>query len=73
MNKRIRELNHRALAEVMNGKDPDKDIDKMYIPKQFTKKFAELIVREAMDYASRNWEHGHLLAQDLKTHFGVEE
>ena len=35
-------------------------------------KFAELIVRETMDYASRNWEHGHLLAQDLKTHFGVE-
>lgn len=35
-------------------------------------KFAELIVRDAMDYASRNWEHGHLLAQDLKVHFGVE-
>jgi hypothetical protein len=35
-------------------------------------KFAELIVRQTMDYASRNWEHGHLLAQDLKTHFGVE-
>jgi hypothetical protein len=36
------------------------------------KKFAELIVRECANYASRNWEHGHLLAQDLKTHFGVE-
>lgn len=35
-------------------------------------KFAELIVRECANYASRNWEHGHLLAQDLKTHFGVE-
>ena len=49
MNERIRELNHQALAEVMNGKDPDKDIDKMYIPKQFTKKFAELIVRECIN------------------------
>jgi hypothetical protein len=36
-------------------------------------KFAKLIVRECANYASRNWEHGHLLAQDLKTHFGVEE
>ena len=35
-------------------------------------KFAELIVRETMDYASRNWEHGHLLAEDLKVYFGVE-
>jgi hypothetical protein len=37
------------------------------------KKFAELIVLECANYASRNWEHGHLLAQDLKTHFGVVE
>ena len=36
------------------------------------KKFAELIVLECANYASRNWEHGHLLAQDLKTHFGIE-
>jgi hypothetical protein len=36
-------------------------------------KFADLIVRETMDYASRNWEHGHLLAEDLKVYFGVEE
>ena len=35
-------------------------------------KFAELIVRQTMDYASRNWEHGHLLAEDLKVYFGVK-
>ena len=35
-------------------------------------KFAELIVRECANYASRNWEHGHLLAEDLKVYFGVE-
>ena len=40
---------------------------------QWLKTFAELIVRDAMDYASRNWEHGHLLAEDLKVYFGVEE
>jgi hypothetical protein len=36
-------------------------------------KFAQLIVLECANYASRNWEHGHLLAQDLKNHFGVEK
>ena len=35
-------------------------------------KFAELIVQETMNYASRNWEHGHLLAEDLKVYFGIE-
>jgi hypothetical protein len=35
-------------------------------------KFAELIVKECANYASRNWEHGHLLAEDLKVYFGVE-
>ena len=36
-------------------------------------KLAELIVQECVDYACRNWEHGHLLADDLLTYFGVEE
>jgi hypothetical protein len=35
-------------------------------------KFAQLIVLECANYASRNWEHGHLLAEDLKVYFGVE-
>jgi len=46
MNERIKELNIQALVEVLNGQDPDNDIDKMYIPAQFTKKFAELIVKD---------------------------
>jgi hypothetical protein len=33
-------------------------------------KFAELIVEECNQYALRNWEHGHLLGQDLKIYFG---
>jgi hypothetical protein len=49
MNERIRELNLQALCEVMNGPDPDGDVfNKMYIPSEFTKKFAELIVLECM-------------------------
>lgn len=34
-------------------------------------KFTQLIVRQCADYACRNWEHGHLLADDLLTYFGV--
>lgn len=41
--------------------------------KTWESKFYELIVRDAMDYASRNWENGHLLAEDLRVHFGIEK
>jgi hypothetical protein len=73
MNERIRELNHQALAEVMNGKDPDKDIDKMYIPKQFTKKFAELIVRECLNNMENDDGDLSFAIWKTKKDFGVEE
>jgi len=44
-----------------------------YVGSRQLEKFAELIVRDAMDYASRNWEHGHLLAEDLRVYFGIEK
>lgn len=37
------------MSVVMNGSDPDGDVDNMYIPAEFTKKFAELIVEECAD------------------------
>jgi hypothetical protein len=49
MNERIRELNLQAMSIVMNGSDPDGDVERMYIPSEFTKKFAELIVRECIN------------------------
>ena len=64
MNQRIAKLYDRALALDGNGDYVAGELD--------PEKFAELIIRECANYASRNWEHGHLLAQDLKTHFGVE-
>lgn len=48
MNERIKELNLQAMSIVMNGNDPDGDIEQMYIPSEFTKKFAELIVQECL-------------------------
>jgi hypothetical protein len=74
MNERIEELNLQAMSIVMNGSDPDGDVDRMYIPSEFTKKFAELIVRECAkiaDIADENkceWIGGNIL-----THFGVKE
>ena len=40
--------------------------------KEFSEKFAELIVQECDLYARRNWEHGTLLGGDLLNLFGVE-
>jgi hypothetical protein len=62
MNKRIREL---AKQSGLIQYESDGKMEEV-------EKFAELIVRQTMDYASRNWEHGHLLAEDLKVYFGVE-
>jgi hypothetical protein len=74
MNPRILELQHRAMSLVLNGNDPDGDVEKMYIPAEFTKKLAELIVREC---ARVYWNiddgeiHGEYV-KALKEHFGVE-
>ncbi|CAB4221377.1 hypothetical protein UFOVP1636_275 [uncultured Caudovirales phage] len=83
MNERIRELNLQAMSIVMNGSDPDGDVDKMYIPLEFTKKFAELIVRECASkvdwiYAEKgitiDGVNFTVTQGDLiKQHFGVEE
>jgi hypothetical protein len=65
MNQRIAKLYDRSLAYFASNGD--------YVAGELDpEKFAELIIQECANYASRNWEHGHLLAQDLKTHFGVE-
>lgn len=82
MNERIRELNLQAMSIVMNGNDPDGDVDKMYVPSEFTKKFAELILRELIDkisqeqdIAEQNWQckNGVHICHKLTEHFGVEE
>jgi hypothetical protein len=43
MNERIKELSLQAMSLVMNGKDPDGDVKRMYIPNCFADKFAELV------------------------------
>jgi hypothetical protein len=55
MNERIEKLNLQALFDVMNGPDPDGDAEQMYIPAEFTKRFAELIVRECAENFAKVW------------------
>jgi hypothetical protein len=75
MNPRIRELQHQAMSLVLNGNDPDSDVEKMYIPSEFTKKFTELIVKECagivQNYMSR-WPEDHELTKQIKQLFDVE-
>ena len=84
MNERIRELSLQSMTIVMNGSDPDGDIDKMYIPSEFINKFAQLIILACADIAYKtSWDdlvHGYgqaviplHLHNTIKQHFGVEE
>jgi hypothetical protein len=74
MNERIQELEQQALSIVLNGNDPDSDVDKMYIPSEFTKKFAELIVQECAEVGSKfSQAHPLDIQYQIKRHFGVEE
>jgi hypothetical protein len=85
MNERIRQLERQAMISVLNGNDPDGDVDRMYISAEFTKKFAELIVRECISMADKESERYSNLDQEycsmamdnyrelVRKHFGVEE
>ena len=55
MNERIKKLNLHAMNVVMNGDDPDGDVSLMYVPAEFTKTFAELIIRECIKVAEPNY------------------
>jgi hypothetical protein len=57
MNQRIQELQHQAISLVLNGNDPDGDVERMYIPAEFTTKFAELIVRECAQVLETNGDN----------------
>ena len=66
MNERINELFEQAAKEFSD----EHKYATFIVPNPLKEKFAELIVEECNQYALRNWEHGHLLGQDLKIYFG---
>jgi hypothetical protein len=63
MNQRIQELIKQAGTDT-SGK---------WMGVEHAEKLVELVVEECNQYALRNWEHGHLLGQDLKIYFGFAE
>jgi hypothetical protein len=79
MNERIRELLSQAMAIVINGSDPDGDVEQMYIPSEFTKKFAQLIIKECVGILDDEGVYGpyscgiRSAAYRIKKRFGVEE
>ena len=60
------------MSLILNGNDPDGDVEKMYIPAEFTKKFAELIVEECMNIADEYDGVGSTIVSRIKKRFGVE-
>lgn len=67
MNERIRELELEAMSIVLNLDDPNREIEKMYIPREFTKKFAELIIKECGEFVDP------VSCNLMFKHFGIEQ
>jgi hypothetical protein len=74
MNERILKLALDAgLLNYVDNETPRRYFVHGHADLEEVERFAKLIVRQTMGYASRNWEHGHLLAEDLKVYFGIKE
>jgi hypothetical protein len=67
MNERIRELADQALKECDAAKERG--------IAQYSKRFAELIVRECIGIVKQRWINPDedVIAEEIKQHFGVEE
>jgi hypothetical protein len=78
MNERMHQLQIAAMRSVWDGSDPDGDVDKMYIPAEFAKKFANLIVEECVRFLKEDYQRDfdtlwrEDLSKGIKEHFGVE-
>ncbi len=73
MNERIKQLERQAIIGVLKGNDPDRDVDRMYISAEFTKKFAELIVNECMNQVREQYlpvlEDEHMMKDTHWAHY----
>ncbi len=80
MNERIKQLERQAIIGVLKGNDPDRDVDRMYISAEFTKKFAELIIEECVSISNIERDNSvgcgyvtQTIGQRIRKHFGVEK
>lgn len=51
MKDQLRELERKAMQEVLGGPDLDGDIGRMYIPDEFVRVFARLVAKSCADLA----------------------
>ena len=70
MNDRIRQLAEQARAWVNDTNNVAPDIEYVFYKDAYDKKFAELIVKESIDYCGENLSK--TVGGALKIHFGVE-
>jgi hypothetical protein len=73
VNERIKKLTISAITKCFDDQlDRHGDLDRMYIPFEFSERFAKLIVEECIEVMSRNDYHGEWLGEKIKEHFGIE-
>jgi len=73
MNKRIIELAEQATIKSVSKNFTGEKLEIITPSKEWTVKFAELIVRESIEVMKQNDYHGEWLGEKIKEHFGVEE
>jgi len=73
MNERIKQLMGQTLDEKFSGTWSTMDMQDL---QKFAERFAELIVRECIDWCNANARDdgtAQRIAEDIKQHFGVKE
>ena len=70
---KYKQLNIQAMFAVVNGNDPDGDANRMYIPSEYVKKFAELVIAECAASYHQTRPAGEPIETFFRKHLGVEQ
>ena len=74
MNKHLRNLQMEALTVTINGPDPDKDIDQMYIPNRYVEAYTKVLINSiTRDLYEYNRLSGDDLVRFLRRKYGVSK
>lgn len=72
MNKHLRNLQMEALTLTLNGPDPDKDIDQMYIPNRYVEVYTKVLIANiTQDLRKYNMLHGEDLVRFLQRKYTI--
>ena len=73
VNERIKKLTISAITKCFDDQlDRYGDLDRMYIPFEFSERFTNLIIQECISVMVENGYHGEWLGEKIKEHFGIE-